>query len=185
MRGAPREKLAILQRRKAVAALWLSGQEQWEIAETLKVTVRTIERDMAAIKAQWQAEHQSAADIKIMEAVAHCDRVRAESYAAWERSKQDAELRSAKTVKVPDGQDAAGKPRFKERSEASKREEGQCGDPRFLAEIRACVRQRCELLGLLVTKLAPVTPDGKEAAKGVQVIYMVPRNGREIEPRTD
>jgi|SRR5579859_2182173 len=164
---SPAEKLLYLERLETIKRLWVRGTPQHEIAQQLDIGERTVRSDLAAVRRMiGKAIADDEGKARIWKEITRLDECERESWLAWERSKQDAELLSAKTVKT-----AAG-----ERTEASKRTEGQAGDPRFLAEIRACVRQRCELLGLIVRKVAPTSPDGKEAAT---VLVYLPDNGRE------
>ena len=177
------EQLSILKRRRDVAAWYLANVPQWEMAQRAGVDPGQISRDLAAIKREWRASMLADFQERIGMELAKINAVERQCWLEWDESKKDAQTRSAKTVRTPAGQDAAGQPLFAERSEASRREEGQCGDPRFLAGIRACVKQRCELLGLIVAKVAPTSPDGREPARVVEFIVYTPDNGREPHSR--
>jgi hypothetical protein len=49
-----------------------------------------------------------------------------------------------------------------ERLKAWQRQDGQIGDPRFLAGVQWCINKRCEILGLdAPAKFAPTDVDGK------------------------
>jgi hypothetical protein len=161
----PAEKLLQLERQNQVKGLWVRGIPQYQIARDLGISVGTVNNDLKAVRKLIAAAiADELGKERILAEVAKLDACEAEAWAEWERSKRDAEVRQAKTVKTPAGRDAAGKPVFDERQEASKREEGQCGDPRFLTEIRACVKQRCELLGLIVEKHEHTGADGAPIA---------------------
>jgi hypothetical protein len=144
MRGRPTkpEALKVLERRKRVAAEFVCGVAHWEMAREEGVDAAQISRDLAWIRKQYTDSCGDCAETKLVAEVAKLNEVEREAWKAWESSKQDAELRHAKIVRAGDV----------ERSEASKREESQVGDARFLAEIRACIRQRCELFGLLAVQ---------------------------------
>jgi hypothetical protein len=50
-RGLTPQKLAVLERRKAVAERYLRQETQWEIAHALGISQPTVSRDLAAIQA--------------------------------------------------------------------------------------------------------------------------------------
>jgi hypothetical protein len=145
------EALKILERRKSVQDLWLRGKMQWEIARDVNVSRRTVCRDLATILEMGLERLKDKREEWIWEEVAKLNRWESEANEAWERSKLDAEIRQAKTVQTADVQ----------RTEASRREVGQCRDPRYLTEARGCAKQRCELLGLLVHRREHSESDGK------------------------
>jgi hypothetical protein len=72
-------------------------------------------------------------------AVAEQIEAKQEAWVQWERSKQDAQRRTTKTTK--DG------------IEESETIEGQCGDPRYLAEIRGCNEFIGKLFGVIKTSV--------------------------------
>ena len=146
------EPLKILERRKSVQDKWIGGLMQWEIARDLGISRRTVCRDLDAIMALGLERLKDKREEWVWHEVAKLNRWESELNDAWERSKLDAEVRVAKRVETKGG----------ERTEASRREEGQCGDPRYLAEARGCCKQRCDLLGLLVQKLEHTGKDGKD-----------------------
>jgi hypothetical protein len=155
-------KLLILERRRRVAAALVRGQSQWQIAQTEGVDPAQISRDLSAIRQEWRQSALIDFEARQAEELARIDAVEAEAWAAWDRSKQDTERRQARTVTTPSGQ----------RTEASRVESVQCGDPRFLTQIMACVKHRCDLLGLSVTRVAPVTPDGKQCCGGPELLTL-------------
>jgi predicted DNA-binding protein (UPF0251 family) len=150
-RPTPAQQLLLLERRQQVKELWVRQTPQWRIAKQLDISQATVCRDLKAIRrALAAALADDAGQQRLLAEVAKLDALEAQAWAAWERSCADAEVRLVKSVKTEDGK----------REEASKREEGQAGDPRFLAEVRACVKQRCELLGLIVEKHEHTGKDG-------------------------
>jgi hypothetical protein len=93
---------------------------------------------MAANRAEWKKTRPKKIEQRTLDELARLDRLECTYWDAWERSKRDAEVRTAKTVKTAKGA----------REEASQREEGQCGDPRFLEGVFRCINRRIQLLGL-------------------------------------
>lgn len=130
--------LAILERRKNVAARYVRGQTQWEIARAFEVDQKTISNDLAAIRKAWLAEAvRSIDEIKARE-LAKIDAAEAEAWKAWTKSQENAEVLRAKIRGT--------------NQETEKISKGQAGDPRFLEIILKCVQRRCEILGVCETK---------------------------------
>src|SRR5260221_7975920 len=113
----PSKKLAILERRKQVADLYLQGWTQIAIAERLGVKQPTICEDLQWIRKQWREsavrDFDSAREMELLK----CDRIQREAREAWERSKKPVQ-----SAVVSD--DARGKHR------TQKRLKHQHGDPR-------------------------------------------------------
>lgn len=164
MSSASEERFAILNRRRLVADMYLRGTAQYLIAHQVGVHKSQITRDLEFIRREWMASAIRDFDAAKAEQLAKIDRLEQENWDAWERSKAVAEVRTAKTIRDADG----------ERTEASKREEGQVGDPRFLTGVERCIELRCKLLGIISTKLEHSGPDGGP----------IPMEVREIVVRT-
>ncbi|HEY7311159.1 MAG TPA: hypothetical protein VH643_17485 [Gemmataceae bacterium] len=133
-RNNPQKKLAILERRKNVAARYLRGQTQWEIARAFEVTQKTISLDLKAIQAEWLAQAVLDRGEWTARELARIDEVERQAWNAWTKSQETAETKREKTG---DG-----------KSETVTTSKGQAGDPRFLEIVLKCVAKRCELLGL-------------------------------------
>ena len=142
---------AIMDRRNRVASMYLRRFTQAEIARKLGVVVSTVCKDLKAIHKEWAAGRIGDRSAWIERELAAIDRLERTYTRAWVRSCKDETPRTAKTVNTPDGV----------RTEASKREEGQAGDPRFLEGVRWCINRRIELLGLdAPKKMEHSGPDG-------------------------
>jgi len=151
--SAPGPKRNPVEREKDLeetARLYLQGWTQRAIAGRLDVTRQQIGYDLKTLQQRWRESSLRDFDARKAEELAKVDRLEVTHWLAWERSCQDSEVRTVKTTKDADG----------ERTEASKRVEGQVGDPRFLEGVQRCIEQRCKLLGLVVQKVAPTNPDG-------------------------
>lgn len=72
------------------------------------------------------------------EQLAKIDAIEKAAWKGWRRSLRPAEKRSAEVINDSDG----------ERKKSSKTEEGQAGDPAFLAVMHKCIERRCKILGL-------------------------------------
>jgi hypothetical protein len=78
--------------------------------------------------------------------------VKAEAWRAWQRSQHPRDITETETTAggaSMDMQTGTARPPGP-RHQAKVRQEGQAGDPRFLAEIRHCLAEEVRLLGLAV-----------------------------------
>lgn len=129
---------AILERRQKVAARYVRGQTQWEIARAFEVTQATISRDLTEIRKEWLASAvRNMDEIKAKE-LAKIDATEAEAWKAWTKSQENAEVLRTRMRESE--------------SETEKIVKGQAGDSKFLDIILKCIKQRCEILGVLVPK---------------------------------
>lgn len=132
------DRFAILERRKKVAARYLRGQTQWEIARAFEVDQSTISRDLKVIQAEWLAQAVLARGEWTARELARIDEVERAAWAAWAKSQENAEVLRARMRG--------------DQAETEKISRGQAGDPRFLELVLKCVSKRCELLGLNAPK---------------------------------
>src|SRR5262249_3608577 len=148
----PKEALALLARRQKVAARYVRGQTQWEIARAFELDQSTISRDLAAIRDEWlKAAVLDMTEVKARE-LAKVDECERQAGAAWAGGQEDAERRRA------------GK-----RGETATQEivtRGQAGDPRFLDVVLKCVEKRCQILGVYELQ-GPGVPTGITLVGGV------------------
>ena len=147
---APSKQLAILERRKQVASLYLRGESQWEIARAVGTGQSQVHRDLAAIRQEWLESAIRDFDGRKAEELARIDRLEAIAWKAWERSCQDAETHYTGTETGRTGK--AGEP-LPDRSKTWTTLKGQAGDPRFLERVAWCIDQRCKITGLLKASL--------------------------------
>jgi hypothetical protein len=148
-RPTPSEKLAILERRRHVAARYLRSQTQGEIARSLEVDIRTIKRDLAFIRQEWRQD--AVRDVGEWQAaeLAKLDALERTCWEAWERSLLAREISETRRVQddAPPGKDDESGP-HRARVEALLRREQRDGNPRFLEGVLSCIKRRCEILGL-------------------------------------
>jgi hypothetical protein len=146
MRGAsPEQRFRIVERRKRVAACYLRGVPQHEIARTEGVNPAQICRDLAAIREEWRASAVRGFDAAKAQELAKIDALEAVAWAAWERSCEDEVTRTASKEKGRATKEGAALP---DRRRVLVSKKGQVGDERFLARVAWCIDRRCELLGL-------------------------------------
>jgi hypothetical protein len=125
------------QRRQQVAALYLSGKYQSEIARLVGVSQQQISHDLKTVQREWLASSIRNFDALKAEQLAKIDEAERAYWAAWHRSCQPCEVTTTKEVTgdVP-------------RTETTSRREHPVGDPRFLDGVMKCIHQRCDILGL-------------------------------------
>lgn len=135
MTGIKRTKVQREQDLAEIAAQYLSGKYQHQIAEWLgqnrpyTLSQQQVSHDIKEIQRRWLESSLRDFDVLRAEQVAKLDELERDHRGAWLRSIE------ADTI----------------------------GDPRFLAGIERCIVRRCQILGLNApTKLAPTTPDGRQ-----------------------
>jgi hypothetical protein len=154
------EQVAIERRRQQVAEMYARAMTQGDIARHLGVHQSTVSRDLEEIRAEWRVSRPKAFEDRVLDELARLDALERTYWLAWERSTKDAETRTAKTVET-DWPGKAGNRDKASRKEASKREVGKVGDPRYLDGVYRCINRRIELLGLDAPKRLDVTSGGE------------------------
>ena len=139
----PRVDTTIESRRQQVAAAYLRGAYQADIAAQFGISQQQISLDLKAIRAAWLASAIRDFDTARAEELAKIDTVEAEYWLAWERSKKDKEIAVQETDGTQD--ERTKRPRIKK---AYLRKEGQSGNSAYLAGILSCIERRCKILGL-------------------------------------
>lgn len=130
-------------RRQQVAAAYLRGEYQADIAVRFGISQQQISLDLKAIRAAWLASAIRDFDQARAEELAKIDQVESEYWQAWERSKKDKEIAVQEGGGDIDPQ--TKRPRIKK---LSLRKEGQSGNPAYLQGILTCIERRCKILGL-------------------------------------
>ncbi len=141
--------------RREAARLALMGQTQDEIAEQLEVSRQQITYDLGKLRQEWRRDAQEHIGELFACTNAKIDVLERTYWAAWEESKKPKQVLTAETV--------TGGATGREKTIA--REEGQCGDPRYLQGVQWCVEKRCELFGLYAPKKQEFSgPNGEPIA---------------------
>jgi hypothetical protein len=151
MAQLPRDKTEIAIRRQKVAAAYLRGGTQADIAVELACDQATVSRDLKALRGEWM----KSALIDINEAkareLAKIDTLELEYWTAWKRSQEDAESEITKMQGTPPKVDKDGKPidnPAPSKVEKQSKREGQTGNPAFLRGVEWCINKRCEIIGV-------------------------------------
>lgn len=149
-----RRNVQVTARRQEVAALYLQGKYQSEIATHLRISQAQVSYDLQAVQRAWVAASVQALNKHKATQLAKIDEVERTAWAAWERSLHPREITLTEETQ-------GEKPSRK----ASVRREGQAGDPRFLERVQKCIDQRCQILGLFAD-----TEALKDATQGIAAI---------------
>jgi hypothetical protein len=137
MSARPIQQKAIEYRRAQVSKMNLRGWSLAEIAAHMQVTVRTISRDLQAVREAWQKSQLNFAEAQETELrkLAHLER---EAWEGWQRSLQPIE-----TNKV-----SGSGPDLKENRRGERTTKNSNGDVRFLSTVAKCIDKRCQILGV-------------------------------------
>lgn len=130
----PRVDTTTENRRQEVAARYLRGEMQSEIARSFGVSQQQISQDLKAIRVAWLASAIRDFDALKAQELAKIDQVEREYWLAWARSQENKEIEFEE--KGPKG------------LRSGSRSEGQAGNPAFLEGILKCIDRRCQILGL-------------------------------------
>lgn len=134
-------------RRKQIAADYLRGATQIELAAKYEIDKATVSRDLAAIRAEWQQSALLDFHAAMAEQLARIDTLEAEYWGAWEDSRLErTETRSGKTENL--GMNGDGPHPTRSATVASIRRVSRDGNPAFLQGVQWCIEQRCKILGV-------------------------------------
>jgi hypothetical protein len=129
-----------------VAAAYLSGRRQTDIATAIGVSQGTVSNYLKRLQKRWQ----ESALIKFDEArgkeLAKIDHLERQYWRGWRVSRHDEEIKMAERTTGD-----------VELQKTATRRRPRVGDPAFLRGIEWCIDQRCKILGL-VKKEAPAEP---------------------------
>jgi hypothetical protein len=142
---------------REVAALYLHGLVQHEIAQRLHVSRQQIAYDLKLLQRRWQESALADFHAKKASELAKVDELERTYWEAWERSCQ---VREVSTTEITQANEA---PAEDTRRKAGVRKEPRDGNPEFLRGVERCIELRCRILGAFAAvKIAPTTPDGEE-----------------------
>jgi hypothetical protein len=164
MKTRKRRHVGVEARRQRVFEAWAHGQRQYEIARTERVHQGQISRDISAVLAELNSDTPKE-DRKqlLVEHLGFIAMLVSEALGGWHRSQQPRERRRAKNIRTP----ANGKKKGSiDREEGERVTEGRDGNPRFLERLQRLCELSARLHGLIVNKIAPVTPDGTKEYAG-------------------
>lgn len=129
---------------------------QADIAAALGCTKMTVSNDMRWLERQWMKQHPEYVHKQKVRILQEIDEIIRESWAAWEKSKENAHK-----VVVKNGKDG---------EETTTSVEARYGDPNLLRVLKDTIDKKMDLLGLKVKKISATSPDG-ETTYHSQVIH--------------
>ncbi len=140
MAAPKRQPFEIERDRAAITQFYLRGATQANIAEQLGLSRQQIGYDLGKIQEGWRTQTALDLDVHKAQELAKLDELERTHWQAWEESKQDKKIETAKTYNHVNG---AG-------TESTLRKESSVGNQSFLDGVLKCIGQRCKLLGLEV-----------------------------------
>lgn len=152
-----------------VAEIWEANPEitQQEIADQLagkhniKVTQRTVSRDLKALKqSHWQSSAKAMEALK-NKMLAEYEMIYGEAIIAWARSLEDKHVQVFENIQ-PGGADNEDSTKQQGRIKAQERTEGQSGNPALLAQAQAALKAIREMFGVDASAKVDITSDGKQ-----------------------
>jgi hypothetical protein len=138
VKPVPRHPSEVAEHRKEIMRLMRRGWTQDMIAEQLGIAQETVSKDYRMILKEWHAQRTEMVEEEVTAKLAEYLEIRTEAWAAWERSKIDAE----KVVNA-DG------PGY---STETKTREGRIPANEYLRTVLNCLQAERELLGLDAVK---------------------------------
>lgn len=131
------DDLAVQARRERVAAMYLQGLTQYEIAEREKINQGNVSRDLQAVRKAWQSSAIRDYDEDVNRELDRIDLLERTYWDAWQRSLSE---RTRSRTKRRTGAQPS--------DEASVEREQRDGNPAYLAGVLSCIEKRCKILGL-------------------------------------
>ena len=151
MANPEQQQFSAAARREKVAALYLLGKYQSEIAADVGVTQQQISYDLRAIRDAWLKSSIRDFDAAKAEELARVDAVERAAWDGWAKSQEEKQVAIREESDDPIVYtDAKGVPHVqsKARKRMTIRREGQAGSPAFLQVVLSCIDKRCQILGL-------------------------------------
>lgn len=151
---------------------FIQGYNDRQVTEKLnaerpyQITVRQVNYDRHKIEALWKAEMMADIDGLKRRELQELAVAESEAWAAWEKSKLDAERTTQEMI---EGGGAAGG-----RKKASKTKEGQCGDVSYLRVLLDIQVRRAKLLGLDAPEKSELSGPGGSPMQVTQGVIILP-----------
>lgn len=134
--GVHRSRAQIARHRKLIAAMYLRGSLQAEIAKSIGISQPTVSRDIKALHKQWIGDAKRDFNEAVGKELAKIDVLEQEYWQGWLRSTSDVRKQLVWDQKQGDWMVEVIELLFVRE-----------GNPRFLDGIRECIKDRCRLLG--------------------------------------
>ena len=154
MASQKRTTIEIERDRAEIAALYLRGKLQSEIADIINasrdytLSRQMISYDLKRVQEAWLESSIRDFDELRAQELAKIDTLERTYWDAWERSCEDAETR-----RIVGNAESPNR--------VSKTSKTQNGNPQFLAGVERCIERRCKLLGLDAPTRNDITSNGE------------------------
>ncbi len=123
-----------------VADLYCQGVPTSEIANRLGVKISKVHVALQRAKQIWKAKFEESAELVKAEQLAKLDKIEAEAWAAWQRSKK---------IAIEQMRKESHSPKFGRSTEKGQKKIHRDGEAKYLDIVMRTIRQRLELLGIM------------------------------------
>lgn len=124
-----------------IAAMYLEGRVQGDIAEVIGISRSQVAEDMGVIRKEWLKSTLIDFNEAKAKELVKLDKLEEEAWKAWKESKK---VKETKLLDFTGKKDADGKPQV---SKMNLKKEDQTGNPQYLAMVKDCIKRRCDILG--------------------------------------
>lgn len=175
--------------RARIAQLYCEGKTLRDIARDLSenydggIAFQTISKDLKHIREEWRKSRIRDFDLAKAEELAKIDRVEAEAWSEWFRSRMDKEQQAEQHTERPGPNPAVGA--LREVLRTTKRHvkiERRDGNPYFLDLVLRCVEKRCKILGLDAPSKISIGGDGVAGIEAMVALAQNPDEYAAIDP---
>ena len=176
-----RSKSEIERDRRKIARLYLEGKIQGEIAEALNISQATVSRDLTFLQKEWTVARINDIDERKRIELAKLDNLELTYWEGWKRSQEAIKVETQKIQgsAKPQKEGEEKRDSTPEKLEKINRVETQVGDPRFLAGVQDCIKQRRELLGMDASKKVEVKIDDLTDEERINKVFELLDTARE------
>lgn len=137
--------------RAKIALLYLRGTSQPEIATALKLPLQAVSKELKAVRQEWVSEMPTDFNSAKATELAKINALEREYWNAWRRSIGSVtdESCSPKSVESAERRSKSAKAKSKRTNKRTEtRTKLSTGDPRYLAGVQWCIKQRCVIFGV-------------------------------------
>lgn len=145
MAANKRNNLQIKKDRVTIAKLYLNGDTQAEIAQSLGLSQQMVSYDLKVVAEEWKCEARKAHEERVAIELAKLNRIEREALREWERSKGELERTKVSKTSSKDPRESAEKIKIQ-----------LLGDVSYLETAIKISRERRELLGVDAPKAVDI-----------------------------
>lgn len=124
-----------------IAAMYLEGRVQGDIADVIGISRSQVAEDMGVIRKEWLKSTLIDFNEAKAKELVKLDKLEEEAWKAWKESKED---KKTKSQEGTGAKDVDGNPII---TKIALKQENQTGNPQYLAMVKDCIKRRCDILG--------------------------------------